>query len=208
MKTYVAEINGEAILAFRAEDDHDAHQIVNEEDGGVQVGLNGFSGLLRENGDVLWDEQTVIKTRLATKDEHERWLKARDAETGSAYEGKQIDPDFHDDPNELMVYLIPTRAVDDDDNDNEEDEEDENSADLIFTHFPPNDHAPEEDFQINGNSDRGDAWLAGNEPESSKPDPDSEMAEIPPGNLLVRSKDEFERLAEKAVAEGLIIERQ
>src|SRR5215813_14392155 len=100
MKTYVAEINGEAIMAFRAEDDDHTHEIVKEKDGGLQLGLNGFSGLLRADGRPLWDGQSEIRARLATDEEHQRWLKARDAETG---EGKQIDPSMDDDPDDFNV---------------------------------------------------------------------------------------------------------
>jgi hypothetical protein len=96
-----------------AEDDDEAHQMVDEEDGGVRLGLNGFSGLLRENGDVLWDGATEIKTRVATEVEHERWVKALAAETGSANEGKQIDLQAGDDPDDLIAYLIPVHSVDD-----------------------------------------------------------------------------------------------
>jgi hypothetical protein len=119
MKTYVAEINGEAILAFRAEDDSDAYAIVNEENGGLQLGLNGYSGLRHADGRVLWDDEAEIKARLATDDEHDRWLKARDAETGSACDGKQFDPDFPDDPDDFMAYLISVKPVDEDEEEDE-----------------------------------------------------------------------------------------
>jgi hypothetical protein len=123
MKTYVAEINGEAVMAFRAEDDDDAYCQVNEENGGVQLGLNGFVGVLRADGGVLWDGETPIETRLATQAEHERWQKARDAEIGSAYDGKQIDPDFGDDFDDFCAYLIPVKPVDDEDDFDDEDDE-------------------------------------------------------------------------------------
>jgi hypothetical protein len=55
MQTYVAEINGEAILAFRAEDDEAARRIVCEEGSGFQVVVRGCSGLLRADGRALWD---------------------------------------------------------------------------------------------------------------------------------------------------------
>jgi hypothetical protein len=108
MKTYVTEINGEAIFAFRAETDEDAHQKMNGEEGGIQLGLNGFAGLRRENGEVLWDGESKIETRLATEDEHERWSRARDAESG----GQQIDPTASDDPNAFVAYLIPVKPMD------------------------------------------------------------------------------------------------
>ena len=69
MRTYVVEINGEALIAFRAEGDNDAHHIVNETNGDLQLGLNGFSGVLRPDGNPLWDGETEIKVRLATDDE-------------------------------------------------------------------------------------------------------------------------------------------
>jgi hypothetical protein len=71
IKTYVAEINGEAIIAFRAEDDDHANAIVNDEDGGLRSGHNGLSGLLRADGSVLWDGETEIKARRATDAEHD-----------------------------------------------------------------------------------------------------------------------------------------
>ena len=43
MRTYIAEINGEALIAFRAKGDHEAYDIVNEKNGDLQLGLNGFS---------------------------------------------------------------------------------------------------------------------------------------------------------------------
>lgn len=105
MKTYVAEINGEAILAFRAETDDDARQKMNGE---IQRDRNGFAGLLRENGEVLWDGESEIETRLASDDEHGRWCQARDAESG----GQQIDPITSDDRNAFIAYLISVRPVD------------------------------------------------------------------------------------------------
>jgi hypothetical protein len=122
METYVAEINGEAVMAFRAEDDDHAYDIVNEKDGGLQLGLNGHSGLLRADGNVLWDEKTEIKARRATEAEHQEWLEARDAETG---EGKQIDPSMDDDPDDFNVYLISVMSVDEE----EDEDEDEDEAD-------------------------------------------------------------------------------
>jgi len=89
MRTYIAEINGEALIAFRAKGDHEAYDIVNEKNGDLQLGLNGFNGVVRPDGSPLWDGETEIKVRPATDDEHETWHEALDAETGA---GKQIDP--------------------------------------------------------------------------------------------------------------------
>jgi hypothetical protein len=126
METYVAEINGEAVMAFRAEDDDHAYDIVNEKDGGLQLGLNGHSGLLRADGNVLWDEKTEIKARRATEAEHQEWLEARDAETG---EGKQIDPSMDDDPDDFNVYLIPVMSEDEDEGEEEAEDDDDDEDD-------------------------------------------------------------------------------
>lgn len=108
MRTYIAEINGEALTAFRAKGDHEAYDIVNEKNGDLQLGLNGFNGVVRPGGSPLWDGETEIKVRPATDDEQETWREALDAETG---EGKQIDPSMGGDRDALSVYLIPTCAV-------------------------------------------------------------------------------------------------
>jgi hypothetical protein len=107
MKTYVAEIKGEAILAFRAEDDDDAQEVVHEDNGGLQLGLNGFSGLLRADGRALWDGTSPIKWRLASSEEHEIWRKSSRANAETAE---------RDDWN---VYLVPVMSVDEDDDEGE-----------------------------------------------------------------------------------------
>jgi hypothetical protein len=112
MRTYVAEINGEALIAFRAEGDNEAHDIVNEKNGNLQLGLNGFSGVLRPDGNPLWDGKTEIKARPATDGEHRIWLEALEAE---ARERKQIDPSMGGDPDALNVYLIPTSTAEGED---------------------------------------------------------------------------------------------
>jgi hypothetical protein len=116
MKTYVAEINGEAIMAFRAEDDDAALGIVNEENGGLRLGLYD---VLRANGKPLWDGESIISSRLATAAEHDQWLEVRDAEIAIA-EGKQINPEIGDDPDDYNVYLIPVIGPDDEDDDDGE----------------------------------------------------------------------------------------
>jgi hypothetical protein len=112
MRTYVAEINGEALIAFRAEGDNEAHDIVNEKNGNLQLGLNGFSGVLRPDGNPLWDGKTEIKARPATDGEHRIWLEALEAE---ARERKQIDPSMGGDLDALNVYLIPTSTAEGED---------------------------------------------------------------------------------------------
>jgi hypothetical protein len=103
MKIYVAEINGEAIMAFRAEDDVGALAFVSEENGAFQLGL---SDVVRTDGKPLWDRESTISPRLATAAEHDQWLKALNAD-------------------DLNVYLIPVVDLDDDDDDEEKGDEEE-----------------------------------------------------------------------------------
>src|SRR5260370_7851095 len=89
MKIYVAEINGEAIMAFRAEDDVGALAFVNEENGAFQLGL---SDVVRTDGKPLWDRESTISPRLAPAAGHDQCLKALNAA-------------------DLNVYLIPPLAL-------------------------------------------------------------------------------------------------
>jgi hypothetical protein len=117
MKTYVAEINGEAIVAFRAMDDDDAHDMVSDEDGDLQQSLNESSGMVRADGSPLWDGKSQIIARAATEAEDESWRKARDAEIETADEGEPIDSEFEDDFDDFTVYLIPVKLLGDDEDD-------------------------------------------------------------------------------------------
>jgi hypothetical protein len=48
----------------------------------------------------------IVSARLATAAEHDQWLEVRDAEIATA-DGKQINPEISDDPDDFTVYLIP-----------------------------------------------------------------------------------------------------
>jgi hypothetical protein len=100
MKTYVAEVDGEAILAFRAEDDDAAERIICEQDGGFQIVVRGCSGLLRADGRPLWDGSSPIRHRAASPREHEQWLILRNSGTERT-----------DDPNDWVVYLVPVVSI-------------------------------------------------------------------------------------------------
>jgi hypothetical protein len=117
MKTYVAEINGEAVVAFRAMDDDDAHDMVSDEDGDLQPSLNDSSGMVRADGSALWDGKSEILARPATEAEDESWHKARDAEIESSDEGEPIDSELEDDFDDFTVYLISVKSVGDDQGD-------------------------------------------------------------------------------------------
>jgi hypothetical protein len=108
MKTYVAEVNGEAVMAFRAMDDDDAHDMASD----LQQSLNESSGMVREDGSALWDGKSEIRVRPATKAEDEDWRTARDAEIENADEGELIDSEIEDDFDDFNIYLIPVKSVD------------------------------------------------------------------------------------------------
>jgi hypothetical protein len=101
MKSYVAEIDGEAILIFRAKNDDHARRIICDEDSGFQTVVRGYSGLTRADGRALWDGVGPIRHRLASPHEHERWLTLRDSRTGNA-----------DDPDDWVIYLVPVVSID------------------------------------------------------------------------------------------------
>jgi hypothetical protein len=117
MKTYVAEINGEAVIAFRAIDDDDAHDMITDADGDVLQSLDESSGIVRADGSPLWDGKSEIIARPATNAEDESWRKARDAEIANADEGEPIDSEIEDNFDDFNVYLIPVKSTDDQDGD-------------------------------------------------------------------------------------------
>jgi hypothetical protein len=95
MRTYVAEIDGRAIVAFRAENDQDGQRIVfNEMNGGRQLGLNSDDAF-DTKGRVLWDGEAPITCRPASSEEHDRWFKGSHAEL----EDGQADREY--------VFLVP-----------------------------------------------------------------------------------------------------
>ena len=113
MKIYVAEINGEAIMAFGAEDDGAAFRIVNKKNGDFQLGL---SDVVRADGKPLWDGESTISPRLATAAEHNQWLKALNAD-------------------DLNVYLVPVVGPHDNDDEEEDDEDEEDDDDDAEIHL-------------------------------------------------------------------------
>ncbi len=117
MKTYVAEINGEAVMAFRAVDDDDARDMAGDEDGDLQQSLNESSGVVREDGSPLWDGKSEVRVRRATEAEDEEWRTARDAEIEDADEGELIDSEIEGDFDDFNVYLIPVKSADDEEGD-------------------------------------------------------------------------------------------
>jgi hypothetical protein len=96
MRTYVAEINGEPVMAFRAEDHDGAFERLN---GGIKTTLLERE---RADGGMLWDGQSEIVVRAAMVSEERRWRE----EMG----GKEMDKRWledGDDPYALTLFLIP-----------------------------------------------------------------------------------------------------
>ena len=117
MRTYVAEINGEAILAFRARDDDHADEEVNGEEseaGGMKSVLLEYD---RADGKPLWDGVTEVVARPANALEDAEWRRARDQAYGEATEGAVIDRDTDDDPDDYVAFLIKISDPADDDDD-------------------------------------------------------------------------------------------
>jgi hypothetical protein len=98
MKTYVACIGGEAVLAFRAEDDDEARAMIDDQEGGMRSDLKALVGA---DGKPLWDGKSAIQAQEATAAQHAEWEQSRD----QAISDEEIDLDSGDDPNERNVYL-------------------------------------------------------------------------------------------------------
>ena len=98
MKTYVASIGGNAVLAFRAEDDENARAMIDNQEGGIRSDLEVLVGA---EGKPLWDGKSAIQAQEATAAQHAEWEQSRD----QAISDEEIDLDAGDDPDEWSVYL-------------------------------------------------------------------------------------------------------
>ena len=98
MKTYVACIGEEAVLAFRAENDDEAHELIDDEEGSARSDLKVLVGTDEKP---LWDGKSAILMREATAAQHAEWEQSRD----QAISDEEIDLDAGDDPDEWIVYL-------------------------------------------------------------------------------------------------------
>ena len=98
MKTYVASIGGNAVLAFRAEDDDNARAMIDDQEGGMRSDLKALVGA---DGKPLWDGKSAIRAHGATTAQHAEWEQSRD----QAISDEEIDLDAGDDPDEWSVYL-------------------------------------------------------------------------------------------------------
>jgi hypothetical protein len=98
MKTYVASIGGNAVLAFRAQDDENARAMIDDQEGGMRSDLKALVGA---DGKPLWDGKSAIQAQEATTAQHAEWEQSRD----QAISDEEIDLDPGDDPDEWSVYL-------------------------------------------------------------------------------------------------------
>ena len=98
MKTYVAYIGEEAVLTFRAENDDEAQEMIDDEEGSIRSELKVLVGTDEKP---LWDGKSAIHVREATAAQHAEWEQSRD----QAISDEEIDLDSGDDPDEWSVYL-------------------------------------------------------------------------------------------------------
>ena len=98
MKTYVACIDEKAVLAFRAESDDKAHELIDDSEGSIRSDLKVLVGT---NEKPLWDGKSAIQLREATAAQHAEWEQSKDQAIGD----EEIDLDAGDDPDEWSVYL-------------------------------------------------------------------------------------------------------
>jgi hypothetical protein len=98
MKTYVACIGEEAVLAFRAENDDGAYEMIDDEEGSIRSDLKV---LLGADEKPLWDGKSAIHMREATAAQNAEWEQSRD----QAISDEEIDLDNGDDPDQWSVYL-------------------------------------------------------------------------------------------------------
>jgi hypothetical protein len=119
MKTYIAAVNDEPLIAFRAQDDDDAQSLADDASGYIRGTLLEYTRL---GGEALWDGKSEIRTREATPAEHGRWLAVLREDTGQAVEGLVHDPEVGDDADDAAVVLVPIEPQDDDDDDNDDED--------------------------------------------------------------------------------------
>jgi hypothetical protein len=98
VKTYVACIGEEAVLAFRAESDDDAHAMIDDEEGSIRSDLKVLVGTDEKP---LWDGKSTLQVREATAAQHAEWEQSRD----QAISDEEIDLDAGEDPDDWSVYL-------------------------------------------------------------------------------------------------------
>ncbi len=94
MKTYVAEINGRAIFAFRAATDASAQAWLD-----IHAIMRHRLEQVTSGGRRIWDGHAHITAREASADEAMLWIRLRD---------EAVELDAAEYPDNITVWLIPT----------------------------------------------------------------------------------------------------
>jgi hypothetical protein len=94
MQTYVAEIDGRAIFAFRAPDDASAQAWLD-----IHAVMRHTLETLHSDGRRIWNGQARILARRASSGEAKIWNKLR---------GEIAGTDPFEDADNITVWLIPT----------------------------------------------------------------------------------------------------
>ena len=94
MQTYVAEIEGRAVIAFRAENEGEAQMWIDNEEG-VRAELK----VLENEGRPLWDGTAKISVRAATVAEQLAIIKKMSVELS--------EQDGDHKPADTLVFLVP-----------------------------------------------------------------------------------------------------
>lgn len=94
MQTFVAEIDGRAIFAFRSADESCAQAWLD-----IHGLMRRTLSRLQSDGRSIWDGQSEIVARKATTGESTAWRTSRDRVTN--------DPSIEE-PENILIWLIPT----------------------------------------------------------------------------------------------------
>jgi len=99
MTIYVAEIDGRAIAAFRADNNAEAETHIEAEWFRAEISV------LETDGRPLWDGDSEVRFREAVEEERAAWEKAR---AKAALDGAE-------NPDDLLIFLVPVSDPTDDD---------------------------------------------------------------------------------------------
>lgn len=105
MQTYVAEIDGRAVIAFRASNDAEAQMWLY-----TKEAVRSDLAVLQNEGRPLWDGETPIVVRAATFAEKAAWRR-------KSVELSEEDADH--DPDDTLVFLVPVSDPTDDEGEND-----------------------------------------------------------------------------------------
>jgi hypothetical protein len=93
VQTYVAEVAGRAVIAFRAKDEIEAQKWIDTE-----KAVRSDLAVLENEGRPLWDGETPIVVRAATFAEKAAWRR-------KSVEASEEEDDH--DPDDTLAFLVP-----------------------------------------------------------------------------------------------------